>query len=102
RLRPGALDAEDRHEGRLPRRRVLAHRLAGDAGRALDIEQIVGDLKGEAEIMRIGAQSKTQLLRRLAENGARLAGKGDQRAGLQALQSGDGADVEIGALLGEK
>ena len=71
RLGAGALDAEDRDEGRLAGGGVGADRLAGFRGRALDIEQIVGDLEGEAEIMGIAAQRQAQLLRRLAENRAR-------------------------------
>src|SRR5262249_3344868 len=49
------LDAEDRDERRLARGGILADRLAGDARGTFDIEKIVRDLKGEAEIMRISA-----------------------------------------------
>ena len=44
--------------------------------------------------MGIAAQRGAQLARRLGENRPGLARKGDQRAGLHPLQTGDRADVE--------
>ena len=55
-LGAGALDAEDRDERRLAGGGIGADRLAGLGSRAFDIEQIVGDLEGEAEIVRVTAQ----------------------------------------------
>src|SRR5450631_2540291 len=49
-----ALLAEDRHEGGLARRLVLARRLAKLLGGALDVQKVVDDLEGEPEIVRIG------------------------------------------------
>ena len=60
-LRARALDPEDRDEGRLAGGGVGADRLAGLGGRALDIEQIVGDLEREPEIVRIAAQRGARL-----------------------------------------
>jgi len=45
----GAVDAELGHEGGLAERRVLAGLFAERGGVALDVEQVVGDLKGFAE-----------------------------------------------------
>src|SRR5262249_18563108 len=58
-------DAKYGNKRRFPGRRVRADRLPGLLGRALDIEQVVGDLEGEAEIVRIAAQCRAQLVRRL-------------------------------------
>src|ERR1700736_6577555 len=93
-LATGPLEAENRDERGLSGRRVAADRLAGLGRRALDVEEIVGDLEGEAEIMGIAAQGMALLAPGLAENGAGLAGEGDESAGLEALQRGDGADIE--------
>src|SRR6185312_17476169 len=95
-------NTENRHESCLTRRGILPDRLAGLAGRALDIKEIVGDLEGEPEIMRIAAQRHAQLHRRLAEDGARLAGKRDERAGFETLQPCDRADIEIAPMLGDE
>src|SRR5258708_2402687 len=94
RLRAGPLDAQNRDKGGLSRRRVAADRLAGLRRRALDIEEVVGDLEGETEIMSIAAQRESLLGPRLAEDRASLAGEGDEGAGLEALQPGNGADIE--------
>src|SRR4051812_1949655 len=52
---------QNRHEGGLAGGGVAAHRLAGFLGRALDVEQVVGDLEREAEIVGIAAQRGAQL-----------------------------------------
>ena len=77
-LCPRPLDAEDRDEGGFSGAGVDADRLSGLGRRALDIEEIVGDLKGEPQIMGIAAQRQARLVRRLGENRPGLAGKGDQ------------------------
>src|SRR5260221_4456869 len=102
RLRAGPLEAQNRHESGLSRRRVAADRLAGLGRRAFDVEEIVGDLEGEAEIVGVAAQGKALLAPGLAENGAGLAGEGDEGAGLEALQPGDGADIEGRIVLGQE
>src|SRR5436305_13561774 len=89
----GSFEAENRDERGLSGRRVAAHRLAGLGRRALDVEEVVGDLEGEAEIVGIAAQGVALLAPGLAENGAGLAGESDEGAGLEALQPGDGADI---------
>src|SRR4051794_32913612 len=93
-LAAGPLEAEDRDEGGLAGRRVATHRLAGLGRRALDVEEVVGDLEGEAEIVGVAAQRMALLAPGLAEDGAGLAGEGDEGAGLEPLQPGDGADIE--------
>ena len=52
--------------------------------------------------MGIAAQGEPRLLLRLAKDRAGLAGKRDERAGLEALQPRDRADIEIRAMLGEE
>ena len=44
--------------------------------------------------MRVAAQRRARLARRLCQNRAGFAGERDQRPGLHPLQPGDGADVE--------
>src|SRR6266404_7280424 len=101
-LRAGPFDAENRDKSGLSRGRVAADRLAGLRRRALDIEEVVGDLEGEAEIMGVAAQGESQLRARLAEDRTGLAGEGDEGAGLEALQPGDGADIEGRVVLGQE
>ena len=62
------IDAENRDECRLSRGSIRPDRLPGLRRGALDIEEIVGDLEGEAQIMGIAAQRNPQLARRLGEN----------------------------------
>src|SRR5438067_2479618 len=101
-LRTSPLEAKNRNERRLSRRGVAAARLAGLGRRALDVEEVVGDLEGEAEVVGVAAQGKALLAPGLAENGAGLAGEGDEGAGLEPLQPGDGADIESGIVLGQE
>src|SRR5581483_7062882 len=82
RLGAGPLNPKDRHEGGLAGGGVGADRLAGLRRRTLDVEQVVGDLEGEAEIVGIAAQRLARLVRGLGENRPRFAGEGDQRPGL--------------------
>ncbi len=86
-----AVDAEERHEGRLAARRVLAEPLAGGLGVALDVEQIVGELVGEPDRGTVATQ---RLDVRAPENGAGFGGPDEERAGLQRLQVGDVIEVE--------
>jgi hypothetical protein len=92
RLRLGTIQAQDRHESRLARLGIAPDRLAGLGGGTFLVQQIVGDLEGEPDVMGIGMQQLARFRRRLAQDGARLAREGDQRAGLQALQPGDGVE----------
>ncbi len=50
RFGPRAGDAQQRDEGCLAGRRVNADRLADGVGRAFHIEEIVGNLEGQADI----------------------------------------------------
>ncbi len=95
RLFARALGAEQRDEG-LPCRasRILAQRLAGGGLVALDVEQVVGDLEGEADVAGITPQLVRAFDRDPAHDRARLEAEADQRAGLELLQPGDRRQVE--------
>src|SRR6266478_5339328 len=93
-LSPRACHPEDRDERRFSGSSVGADRLSGLRCRALDIEQVVGDLEGEPEIVSITAQGRSRLARRLGENRTRFARKSDQGTGLHALQPSDRSDVQ--------
>ena len=82
RLGPGAIDAEQRDEGRLARRGVFVHRLAGLVRRPLDVEQVVGDLEGEAEVVRITAERRPPVVGDPPHDRTRFEAEADQRAGL--------------------
>ena len=60
--------------------------MPASAASPVDVEQVVLDLEGEAEIGRVGAEHGAGRLAGSAEDRARLAGEGEQRAGLEALQ----------------
>ena len=85
-LGPGTFDAEQRHQRRLARRRILAHGLAGLFGGGGDIQKIVGDLKDHAHFFGIVFQAAAVLGRSLAQNRSRLAGELEQLTGLEPLQ----------------
>ena len=89
-----ALGAEQAEEGFLAAPLVLAQLLAGDRLVALGVEQVVGDLEGEAEVAGIAAQSGPAFGRDAPEDRAGLDRAGDQRAGLERLQPRDGRQVE--------
>ena len=71
RLFARAVDAEQRDEGLLARALVLAQLLARRVLVALDVEQVVGDLEGEADVAGIAAQARPPLGRDAAEDRAR-------------------------------
>src|SRR5690349_8854187 len=56
RLRAGGVGAHQRNERRLARAIVLAQRLAGGRLVSFDVEQVVSDLEGEADVARVVAQ----------------------------------------------
>ena len=64
RLPPRPVAAEQGDEGLLPLRPVLADLLAGLRLLALLVEQVVGDLEGEADVAGIAAQPRPALGRR--------------------------------------
>ena len=86
RLRRAPVEPEQRHEGRLAARLVLAQPLARRLGVALDVEDVVADLEGEPERRRVAPQ---RLGVRPPEDRARLRRPDEERAGLQRLQVGD-------------
>src|ERR1700736_5235831 len=100
-LGPRPCHPKDRDESGFSSGSVDADRLSGLRRRALDIEYIVGDLKGETEIVSIAAQRRSRLARLLGENRTRLARKSDQGTGLHALQSSDRSDVQA-LMLGDQ
>ena len=93
-LGPRPLDAEDGNEGRLAGVGVLADFLAEVALGSQRIQEIVGDLERQAEIVGEGFERVARRVAGLAEDGARLAGEGDELARLQSLEARDGADVD--------
>ena len=97
RLIARAPDPKDRDEGRLALVGVLADRLADLLLPALDVEQIVGDLEGEPEVVRIALKRQTPRGVGLAEDRPGHAGDREHLPRLEALKSRDPADVEIGA-----
>jgi hypothetical protein len=60
-LCPRARHAEYRNEGRLSGGGIRTDRLSGFRRRALDIEQIVGDLERQPQIVGVPAQRGSQL-----------------------------------------
>src|SRR5262249_3706673 len=95
---PRLIDAQHGDERRLARGLVLPDRLARDRRAALDVQQIVGDLEGEAEIVRVELERPALLRRRARQDGTGLAGEADDGAGLQALQLRDRLQIELGVL----
>ena len=98
RLGAGALDAKDTDETRLTGSLVLRGGLAHGRGVALDIEKVVSDLEGEADILAVADDRLTLGLPCAAENGAGLTREDDQRAGLEPLKPCDGVEADLFAL----
>jgi hypothetical protein len=73
--------------------RVFGHGLARDGRIAFFIEQVVGKLEGLPERIAVSDERSAVLGGRPAQHGTRLAGKPEQRAGLQRLHLGDSARV---------
>src|SRR3546814_11782978 len=76
--------------GRLARLGVLAQRLAGARAVALDIQQVIGNLKGKAQVACIAAQGRAAFRRYSAHDCARFQAKADERTRLQLLEPGGG------------
>ena len=74
---------------------ILAQPLAGGGLVAGMVEQVVGDLEGQADVAGIAAIRRARLGRDAAHDAGGLDRELDQRAGLQLLQPGDRADVEL-------
>ena len=79
-------EAQDRDKRRLAGFGVLADLLADLGLVALGVEQVVGDLEGEAEVVGVGVQGVPRALRSLAQDRSGLASESDELAGLEALQ----------------
>src|SRR3546814_16401761 len=94
RLLPRAIYAEQGNEGRLARLGVLAQRLAGARAVALDIQQVIGNLKGKAQVACIAAQGRAAFRRYSAHDCARFPEKADERTRLQLLEPGGGWQME--------
>ena len=58
------------------------------------IDQIVGDLEGEADVARIAAIGRARIIGQPRHDAGRLDRIFDQRAGLELLEPGDGRKVE--------
>ena len=72
---------------------ILARRLAHGRGIALDVEQIIGDLEGEAEALAVGCERPAIGIAGPPQDGAGLAGEaqeGPRFHGLQALHVSGG------------
>jgi len=82
RLRPRPIDAQERHEGFLARRRILAQRLARQRRVALYIQQIVGNLERQSDVARIAMQAGARIDRDAGHDRGGIDAKGDQRPGL--------------------
>lgn len=85
----GPFHTVQRHERALAAGRVLAGRLAHGCGIRGQVENVVGELEGKADLFAEGAQPAAVLLRASCDDGAGLAGKADQRARFHRLQADD-------------
>src|SRR5690606_13494562 len=92
------LHTEQRDHGRLADGGVAPEVLPGNLGIAGDVQKVVLDLEGEAQIGRVAAQRRARGRRAAAEQRARLARAADQGTGLEPLQLQDLLEVERPAL----
>jgi monofunctional biosynthetic peptidoglycan transglycosylase len=86
-FRPGL--AAQRDQRTLATGRILAGRLAHRLGVCCQVKQVVGQLEGKADRLAIGAHQPPLFSAASCNDGACLAGKADQRAGLHRLQRDD-------------
>src|SRR3546814_18449887 len=93
RLLPRAIYAEQGNEGRLARLGVLAQRLAGARAVALDIQQVIGNLKGKAQVACIAAQGRAAFRRYSAHACARVQAQSDELTRLPLMDPGGGSIV---------
>ena len=89
-----AFYAKEIAEGRLAGISVLTDRLAHICLAALNIEKIVGDLKGETNTISVCRQRFTLRAASLSQNSAGRAGEAEQRAGLAGLETSYRIKVE--------
>ena len=100
-LQPRLLAPHQRHQRGFARGRILAGGFAHALGIAIGVEQIIRQLKGEADGAPIGFERLALGRRRPAEDGAGGAGEDEQRAGLQCLHPADPLLREFAAFGGE-
>src|SRR3546814_6630763 len=79
RLLRRSIYAEQGNEGRLARLVVLAQRPAGARAVAIDIQQVIGNLKGKAQVACIAAQGRAAFRRYSAHDCARFQAKAEDR-----------------------
>ena len=91
----GPFNPKDCHERGLAGGRVQTHRLAGGVGVANHIQQIVGDLKGQAEFLRETVQSGAGARSGLAQSGAGAGRKSEQLAGFDAHHDDPLAEIHL-------
>src|SRR6266851_1641395 len=82
RLGPGGAYAEERDEGRLGERRVLAGRLAQLGGGRGGVQHVVVDLEGEADVRAVAAQRLARCGRSPGREAADHRRRGDESARL--------------------
>ena len=75
----GSVDAAEGDEGGLAAGGVLQGRLAGGGGRAGRVDQVVGELEGEAELLAVAPGAGASLRIGAGEDGAGLGGAGDAK-----------------------
>lgn len=81
--------ATQRHQCALAARCVLAGRLAHRLGVRRQVQQVIGQLEGEADGLAIVAHQLPVTGTAAGDDGASFAGKADQRAGLHCLKRDD-------------
>src|SRR5665213_803035 len=91
--RAGGCDAEQADEGRFMRSRVFTGRLSDRSGVAIDIEQIVGDLKGFADSGAVALERDAEFPARVSKHGAAGTCELQQCSGLHRLQTSDAFDA---------
>ena len=88
RLASRPLDPHQRDECCLSGLLVLAGLLAHLFLVAFHVQQVVGDLERQTQIMSVGMKGMALGFCRLAQDGPRFAGESDKHAGLHPLQAG--------------
>ena len=81
------IDAEQGREGRLVLRQILASGLAEGGGIALDVEQVVADLEGQAERVGVTVQRRARIGIGIAGDRAQAHRAAQQGAGLHRMQA---------------
>ena len=101
RLLPSAFDAEQRHEGFLAGRAVLANPFTRLVLFTFNVEEIVGNLECQPDVAGVTAKACAALRRYAGHDCCAFQAKADERSGLQLLQPSDGSDIEAHLLGGQ-